>query len=240
MKLRPKQILMRSLMFTALGAAGLVVIDQTTHWPPNVKLIWPIGWLAIAFLNAIFCLYRNAHADDTPKPSASSAESSWPTTPTVSSSIKLAPSKRMETAFYIAGPIFVLIALAMGVPMLFKMLNASNQSFIQNSRHVEVKNPLSISSGCVSKVDIDKFLIADPGKIYDVFELKSGQHWRLYAPREFEYRIKVTGQEPFMQMPRLPNYQQELVADRAGMLQVRTDYKNHEIHPERLIPCNIK
>ena len=239
MKLRPKQIILRSLMFTAIGAAGLIVIDQTTSWPQTAKLIWPIGWLIIAFLNIILCLYQNAHTDNTPK--TSTTKSSWLTAPAASSAPKIESNDSpLMTFVYVLGVPAMIALVIMGGVKLVQMLQASNRDFIKNSRTVVVTNPMSISSGCDYKVDTDKFLILDPGKVYDVFELDKGQSWRCYVIHEFEYRVKANGQEPFIPLARLLGYQQTVTADKKGMLQVRTNYKNHEFHPERLIPCAIK
>jgi len=239
MKQRPKQIILRSLMFTAIGAAGLIVIDQATPWPQTAKLIWPIGWLIIAFLNIIICLYQNAHTDNTPK--TSSTKSSWLTAPAASSVGKSKSNNSSITEFaYILGVPALIALIIMGGVKLMQMIQESNREFIKNSRTVVVTNPMGISSGCDQKVASSKILWFDPEKTYDVFELESGQHWKWYFKRDMEYRIMATGREPFIAVQRGINSGRETTADRKGMLQVRTKTANNEVEAYRLTTCTIK
>jgi len=236
MKQSPKQIVLRSLILLAAGFAALVVIDQTTTWSQTEKLIVPIGFAAAAALNFIVCTLQKDGAKIVSPGSQSAVASafrSWTQSPE-----KKAVNKSNGWGDVLKGVVvsaLLIGLLVLGLAKLAKFFENNTRQAIADDPGIVVKNPFVIGHDYQPKPALLRHIWMDPGKVYDVFELAKGQHWEWYFDHDLEYRIKVTGQEPFTALAHRPDYKIELPAEQAGMLQVRTNHKNNHVEAYRLI-----
>ena len=77
-----------------------------------------------------------------------------------------------------------------------------------------------------------------PGVIYNVFELKKGQHWKWYFQKNILFRVKSSGDEVFALLERHPKSGTTFEAYQDGMLQVKSSQPSNHVRIIRLASTN--
>lgn len=239
-----KQVVLVPLFYFVLAIAAMAAINAWTFWPEPYKFVLPLAFAIVAIIDFVVRLNKQ---ERTAKPIAPLKPAPPKATPAPATVVPKPEAKKDTTQSdkSLEGlKIFVLytgliILGFMGVVKLFQILNASNQAFIASARGTTVVHAFPIDHTYNQKVERDFLVCLDPGKVYEICELNDGQHWQWYFDRDIEYRIKVTGHEPFISLPRNPNSGIELTADKQGVLQVRTNHRNNFLHVYRLQAYHI-
>lgn len=216
----PSLILLPAL-YLILAIVSHLAINEWTGWPAPYKYVLPAAFAIVAVID--FFVRLNAPA---------AAPTSAPATPKPKTPNK--PSSLETFTFELAAWGIILLLCVAGFSKLSDFFAANAQQAIASGRETRVIHAFPIDHSYRQRKELTRKLWFDPGKTYDLFELKNGQKWEWYFDHDIEFRIKVTGQEPFIPLSRHPYSGQEPTADRAGLLQVRTKSKHNRVEAYRL------
>jgi len=233
------------LLYLILAAATYAAINTWTFWPTPYKYVLPAALAIVAVIDFFVRLddcFKAQKTNATPPTARTvrvvSAQAVVKPTPVPAKKPEKKTIKEsngwIDVLQGVAVSALLITLLFLGLAKLAEFFANNTQQAIAANRSTIVVHAFPIDHTYNQKKELLRHLWIDPGKTYDVFEMKNGQHWEWYIQRDIEYRINATGQEPFIPLPRRPDYSQELLADRPGMLQVRTKHANNHVEAYRL------
>jgi len=226
---KTKYLILPPLIYLVLALAAYIAINAWTFWPEPYKYVLPLA-IAITAIIDFFVRLNNVGQITAAAPA---------TKPTPVA--KKPDAKKSGTTNHLLNELGTFAAYlavgalcVMGIGKLAEFFHNNTREAIAAAKSTIVSHPFVIDHTYNQKVERTFHLWLNPGKVYNVCDLKDGQHWKWYFDREIEYRIKATGREPFMTLTRNGYSGSEPTANRSGILQVRTKHTHNHIEVHRL------
>lgn len=234
-------------LYLIVALITLLITDSILDWPTTIitleRIILPAIIVFAGVLHLIVRLVAKPKTKTASKPTATSAinDEEDQTAKTTPKSKKIVPltARIYETILILIG--LVLIA-GLFTLLLFLIIYARDASkeIISNAPQTRVVEGLLIGHSYNLTPDKEYSEWISPGIVYEVFELEAGQRWKWYFEKDIQYRIKKTGQELFTLALRAKQNGSEMIANYAGVLQLKSTTPRNHVTCTRFIPRQTK